>query len=105
MLLGTLGGIGLLVGPLGLMYLKYQADPAILDAHQRGMDTGFLMLLFLTSLTGLALLVWRDTTMMGTLLSVHLGVVLALFLTLPYGKMVHAIYRYAALIRNRREGR
>ncbi|MEK9673530.1 MAG: tricarballylate utilization 4Fe-4S protein TcuB [Rhodospirillaceae bacterium] len=102
-LLGTAGGIGLLVGPLGLMYLKHQVDPAIMDARQKGMDTGFLMLLFLTSLTGLALLIWRDTTLMGMLLSVHLGVVLALFVTLPYGKMVHAIYRYAALIRNRRE--
>lgn len=104
-LLGTVGGIGLLIGPLGLMYLKNQADPAILDAQQRGMDTGFLMLLFLTSLTGLALLIWRDTTLMGTLLAVHLGVVLALFLTLPYGKFVHAIYRFAALMRNRREMR
>ena len=36
---------------------------------------------------------------MGTLLAVHLGIVVALFLTMPYGKFVHAIYRYAALIR------
>jgi hypothetical protein len=36
---------------------------------------------------------------MGTLLAVHLGVVLGLFLTLPYGKFVHAVYRVAALVR------
>jgi citrate/tricarballylate utilization protein len=36
---------------------------------------------------------------MGVLLAVHLGVVLALFLTLPYGKFVHALYRFAALVR------
>ena len=36
---------------------------------------------------------------MGTLLALHLGVVLALFLTLPYGKFVHALYRFAALVR------
>jgi citrate/tricarballylate utilization protein len=30
---------------------------------------------------------------------VHLGVVLALFLMLPYGKFVHGIYRFAALVR------
>jgi citrate/tricarballylate utilization protein len=37
---------------------------------------------------------------MGTLLTVHIGLVLGLFITLPYGKFVHAVYRYAALVRN-----
>lgn len=36
---------------------------------------------------------------MGMLLAAHLGVILALFLTLPYGKFVHAVYRFAALVR------
>jgi citrate/tricarballylate utilization protein len=36
---------------------------------------------------------------MGVLLATHLGIVLALFLTLPYGKFVHALYRFAALVR------
>jgi citrate/tricarballylate utilization protein len=36
---------------------------------------------------------------MGILLAIHLGVVLGLFLTLPYGKFVHSLYRFAALIR------
>ena len=40
---------------------------------------------------------------MGILLVVHLGVVLALFLTLPYGKFVHGLYRLLALIRYHRE--
>jgi citrate/tricarballylate utilization protein len=38
--------------------------------------------------------------MMGTLLVIHLGVVAGLFLTLPYSKFAHAVYRYAALIQN-----
>jgi len=29
----------------------------------------------------------------------HLGAVMALFVTLPYGKFVHALYRFAALVR------
>ena len=37
------------------------------------------------------------------LLAVHLGVVLALFLTLPYGKFMHAVYRVAALVHAARE--
>jgi citrate/tricarballylate utilization protein len=40
---------------------------------------------------------------MGVLLAVHLGVVLALFLVMPYGKFVHGIYRSAALVRYRLE--
>ena len=97
--LGTVGGVGLLIGPAGLMWLKSRQDPNTAEPSQRGMDNGFLALLFLTSLTGLALLFLRETAAMGTLLAVHLGVVLALFLTLPYGKFVHSIYRFAALTR------
>jgi citrate/tricarballylate utilization protein len=63
------------------------------------MDLAFIALLFLTSATGLALLALRDTGAMAALLAVHLGFVLALFLTLPYGKFVHALYRFAALVR------
>ena len=57
------------------------------------MDRGFIALLLLTSLTGLALLVWRDSAAMALLLALHLGVVMALFLTLPYGKFAHGVYR------------
>jgi citrate/tricarballylate utilization protein len=98
-LLGTVGGIGLLVGPAGLVWLKRRRDPELADPEQKGMETGFLALLFLTSLTGLLLLAFRETRAMGLLLVAHLGVVLALFVTMPYGKLVHALYRLAALIR------
>jgi citrate/tricarballylate utilization protein len=37
---------------------------------------------------------------MSWLLIVHLGVVLALFASLPYGKFMHGNYRFAALLRN-----
>jgi citrate/tricarballylate utilization protein len=63
------------------------------------MDVAFIVLLFLTNLTSLILLALRETSAMGTLLAIHLGVVLALFSTLPYGKFVHAVYRFAALVR------
>jgi citrate/tricarballylate utilization protein len=101
--LGTLGGIGLLIGPAGLMWLRSRADPDVIERDKRGLDTGLLVLLFLTSLTGLLLLASRSTPVMGVLLAVHLGVVLALFLVMPYGKFVHGIYRSAALVRYRLE--
>jgi citrate/tricarballylate utilization protein len=98
-LLGTAGGIGLLVGPAGLVWLRRRRDPALADPEQKGMEAGLLALLFLTSLTGLALLALRETRAMGLLLVAHLGVVLALFATMPYGKFAHAPYRLAALLR------
>lgn len=98
-LLGSVGGIGLLIGPAGLLYLNLRRDPAHGDPSQRPMDRGFIALLLLTSATGLALLAWRDTGAMALLLAVHLGVVMALFLTLPYGKFAHGIYRCAALLK------
>jgi citrate/tricarballylate utilization protein len=98
-LLGTIGGIGLVIGPVGLLWLKRIRDPALSGAKQTGMDVGFLVLLLLVSVTGLMLLALRETAAMGVLLAAHLGVVMALFITLPYGKFVHAVYRFAALVR------
>jgi citrate/tricarballylate utilization protein len=103
--LGTLGGFGLLIGPGGLLLDKMQRDPDMLDAPRLGMETAFTLMLFLTSLTGLALLFLRETGAMGILLALHLGVVFALFITLPYSKFVHGIYRGAALLRYARERR
>ena len=63
------------------------------------MDRGFMVLLFIISLSGLALLAWRDTSAMAMLLAIHLGTVMALFATLPYGKFAHGVYRSAALLK------
>jgi citrate/tricarballylate utilization protein len=103
--LGTLGGIGLLVGPAGLFAEKSKRDPALVDEKRAGMDTAFIAMLLLTSLTGLALLLLRETAAMGPLLALHLGVVFSLFITMPYGKFVHGIYRYVALVRYAKERR
>ena len=98
-LLGTAGGIGLLVGPIGLLWLNVRRKPDRGDSAQNPMDRGFIALLLLTSLSGMALLAWRDTGAMGLLLALHLGIVMALFLTLPYGKFAHGFFRSAALLK------
>ncbi len=106
-LLGFVGGIGLLVGTAGLIWIKLASDPAPMARRIVGADYALLTLLFFAASTGLALLALRDTAAMGILLAVHLGFILALFLALPYSKFVHGVYRSGALLRyalERREG-
>jgi citrate/tricarballylate utilization protein len=103
--LGALGGLGLIVGPLGLLALKMRRDPRIVDSQQDGMDVSLIGLLLASGVTGLALMMLRSTTAMSSLLAIHLAVVAALFVTLPFGKFVHGIYRSAALLRNALEQR
>ena len=104
-LLGTLGGIGLTIGATGLLWLNRQRDPAASAVEQRPMDRGFIALLLLTSITGIALLALRNTSAMALLLAVHLGIVMALFATMPYGKFAHGIFRTAALLKDAIEKR
>lgn len=74
-------------------------------AARRGMDTAFVAMLFLTATTGLLLTLLRTSPAMGLLLAIHLGVVFSLFVTMPYGKFVHGLYRTAALMRYAAERR
>jgi citrate/tricarballylate utilization protein len=103
--LGTVGGVMLAIGTAGLFALKIAADKAPAATRHYGMDYAFLALLHFTATTGLALLFFRHTSAMGGLLAIHLGFVLALFVMLPYGKFVHGIYRFMALVREAKEAR
>lgn len=104
-LLGSLGGVGLIIGPIGLLRAKTKRDSDLVEARSSGMDVAFLVMLLLTSLTGLLLLVLRATPAMGILLALHIGIVFALFITMPYGKFVHGFYRFLALVRYAKERR
>ncbi len=102
-LLGTIGGILMLIGTTGLLWLKVLADPAPLARAVLGGEYAMLILLASVAKTGLLLLLLRATPLMGWLLALHLGFVLALFLALPYSKFVHGLFRTAALIRDHGE--
>jgi citrate/tricarballylate utilization protein len=98
-LLGTSGGVLLVVGTLGLWRLNLKRDPAHGDTAQRPMDRTFIALLFLTAASGLVLMLVRGSAALPLALCVHLGAVMALFATLPYGKFAHGVFRSAALLK------
>ncbi len=98
-LLGTVGGVMLAVGCAALWRLRRSRHPQHVDPGSAAMDLGFIALLFIVATSGLALALARGHDAMPLLLCLHLGAVLALFATLPYGKFAHGVYRVAALLK------
>ena len=101
-LLGVPGGLLMVVGCLWLAALKLRADRDLGDANAWGGEMAFILLLFLVAASGLALYWLGSTSMLPTLLAVHLGSVLAVFLLTPFTKMAHGFYRLAALVQEAR---
>ena len=104
-LLGAVGGVMLMLGTAGLWHLNRTRHALHGDTQQKPMDLGFIALLFLVSSSGLALWLARSTPALALLLCLHLGAVMALFATLPYGKFAHGVFRTASLLRHAIEKR
>lgn len=104
-LLGTVGGIGLVLGASDLLVQHRRVDPLGSDVASRPADTGLLLALLALGLSGLATLLVRHHAAYGVLLSVHLGLVLGAFACVPYTKFPHALYRSLALVRDAAERR
>ena len=96
---GSVGGVALIVGTGGLIWFKLRSDREPEGAGASGMDYVFLVTLGLTALTGMLTLIFRAMPAMGSMLILHLALIAALFVTAPYGKFVHFVYRSLALIR------
>ncbi len=96
---GAIGGVALILGTGGLLYFKMRSDREPAADQATGMDYVFLVTLGLTALTGMLTLVLRATWAMGSMLVLHLACIAALFLSAPYGKFVHAVYRTLAIVR------
>ena len=102
-LLGIPGGIAMTLGGIALISLKIRAEKSLGAPAVWGGEMAFVLLLTLVSATGLALYAATGTIAMRPLLITHLGSVLALYVTLPYTKMVHVPFRLAALVRDAQE--
>jgi citrate/tricarballylate utilization protein len=102
-LLGIPGGLLLTVGGLALVRLKLRADRSLGAPSVWGGEMASVLLLIATGASGLVLYWSTGTVAVRPLLVFHLAAVLALYLTLPYTKMVHVPFRFAALVRDAQE--
>jgi len=88
------------IGGGGLMMLKLRAERHLGAPAVWGGEMAFVALLTAVAVTGLALYAATGTAAVRPLLVAHLAAVLTFFLTLPYTKMVHGAFRFAALVRD-----
>lgn len=100
-ILGGTGGLCIMTGCVLFYRIKTPSDSS--DATTVSLATAFLLMLFLTAFSGTALLLLRHTAAIAIVLPLHCGLVFSFFLTMPYGKFVHGIYRWLALVRYARE--
>jgi citrate/tricarballylate utilization protein len=100
---GLVGGIGLVIGSAGLLYLKAQAADVTSVGEMTIKDYGLLSALTFLGVSGLATLLVRDTPAFDLVFIVHMGAVMSTFACAPYSKFVHIQYRVLALFRDRLE--
>lgn len=100
---GTIGGIGMLIGCGGLLWLKTQSSGVTSVAQMTVKDYGLLVALAFLALSGLATLLTRSTAAFGIVFLVHLSSVMLAFASAPYSKFMHVIFRFAALVRDSAE--
>jgi citrate/tricarballylate utilization protein len=91
-LLGAAGGAVTIAGCTGLLL----ARPPERDT----LGVAFLAVLDAAAITGMLTLALRATPALGAALTLHLASLAALYVTAPYGKLVHAVYRFGALLRD-----
>ena len=102
-LAGTLGGVGMVVGCAGLLLLKARSSEVTSIAAMTVKDYGLLVALGFLALSGLATLLTRSTSAFGLVLLIHLSAVVLAFASAPYSKIVHVVFRFAALVRDNAE--
>jgi citrate/tricarballylate utilization protein len=102
-LAGTIGGISLVIGCVGLTGLKRRSSPVTSFAAMTVKDYGLLVSLGFLALTGLAALLTRDTPAGAIVLMIHLSAVVQSFAMAPYSKFMHVVFRSLALVRDHLE--
>ena len=101
--LGVAGGVAVVVGAAGLLAIEAKPEREPSERGETRLNLVFLVMIEIVVLSGLALLLWRDTAAMGPLLALHLGLVTGFFAAVPASKALHAPFRAAAILRSAAE--
>lgn len=104
-LFGIAGGIATIVGTTGLLVLKARASGRFISREMLRADWTFLVVFDLVSITGMLTLILRATPFMSAMFLAHLATLAALFVTVPYGKFTHVLYRLLALFQQNTDAR
>jgi len=97
--LGTAGGILIIAGSTGLLYLKQKASKELISRAMIDLDVYMLALLDLIAITGVLTMIFRETIYMGLIFVIHMGLVVTLFIIAPYSKIIHILYRVLSLVK------
>ena len=100
---GTVGGLMIIIGALGFLYMKAVSDKSKASSTMIKMDYWVVYLLLLTAITGMLSLVSRTSSFMGFIFLIHLAFVGTLFIVAPYSKLNHIVFRYLALVKEKSE--
>jgi len=92
-ILGTAGGLGMIIGCAGLAVLKARSDPA-----PRIGDFSLLVGLGALAITGMLTLLLRATPAYGLVLVAHLATIVVCLGVAPYTTFVHGGYRFLAIV-------
>ena len=99
MISGTVGGVGIALGTVGLLRLKMRSSKVTGGQEMTIKDYGLLSALAFLALSGLAALLTRDTGAFGLVFLVHLAAICLTFAAAPYKQVsaVHVVFRFLAL--------
>jgi quinone-modifying oxidoreductase subunit QmoC len=101
-ILGNVSAVLLVIGGLQLVIKRYGSGRALVSSN--AFDNFFLVLVATVIVTGVATEAVRLASMPTAafvIYTLHLGVVMTLFLTFPYSKFAHMLYRALALVHQR----
>jgi citrate/tricarballylate utilization protein len=103
-LLGTLGGLAMIVGSIWLLREKQSSAEALSTRSMRRADYLMLFSLLLLAVTGLLTLALRTTPLFFGILIIHLVTILTCFTVAPYTKFMHFVYRLLSIYKYRLDG-
>lgn len=100
---GTSGGLMIIVGSIGFLYMKSISDKSKANSTMIKMDYWVVYLLLFTAITGMFALITRSYSYMGLVFLIHLTFVGTLYIIAPYSKLNHIIFRYLAIVKEKSE--